>query len=209
MYKTAFLEKYLKFLYVNQIKEVDLSSLEQFSEQEFNNNEYFKLLFPHELEDVCSNIEQLRNQTLIKDNSSKLEAITKIREKIYFLTKARLETKLFNLEPEFLNQALYFTYIKPKNLLWSQKILWHCASEIWHFSGDNSTDLNYYSKRALLHGIYANSLRKYVNDLSPKKQETWDLLAQQIEAVMKIQQAKKLLNLKNLTNKLPFFRLFK
>jgi ubiquinone biosynthesis protein COQ9 len=45
----------------------------------------------------------------------------------------------------------------PQNGLTTSKKLSQLADEIWYFAGDKSTDLSWYSKRALLVGIYAST----------------------------------------------------
>ncbi|KAF1334756.1 Rpsu-divergently transcribed protein, partial [Globisporangium splendens] len=55
------------------------------------------------------------------------------------------------------------------------------SDEIWYFAGDKSTDASWYTKRALLTGIYASTELFMLSDQSPGFQDTWSFLDRRID----------------------------
>lgn len=47
--------------------------------------------------------------------------------------------------------------VQPQNTLHTAKHLMEMVDEMWHLAGDSSVDLNWYSKRMLLAGVYTSS----------------------------------------------------
>ncbi len=46
---------------------------------------------------------------------------------------------------------------QPQNSLHTIQTLARLSDDIWYYSGDKSTDLSYYTKRAILTGIYVST----------------------------------------------------
>lgn len=63
------------------------------------------------------------------------------------------------------------------------------ADAIWHAAGDTSTDYNWYTKRALLVGVYAATEFFMLTDCSPGYADTWAALDRRIEEVLQLGQA--------------------
>lgn len=61
---------------------------------------------------------------------------------------------------------------------------------IWETLGDTSTDLNWYTKRATLVGVYSSVLLFWLGDESEGFADTWAFLDRRIENVMQIEVAK-------------------
>lgn len=70
------------------------------------------------------------------------------------------------------------------------KLIWGTADAIWTALGDTSRDLNWYSKRATLSGVYSATVLYWLGDDSPGHQATWDFLDRRIEDVMSIEKMK-------------------
>ncbi|MCH2078530.1 MAG: COQ9 family protein [Rhodobacteraceae bacterium] len=70
------------------------------------------------------------------------------------------------------------------------KLIWGTADEIWNALGDTSDDLNWYSKRAILSGVYYSTLLYWLGDDSLDGQATWDFLDRRIDDVMLIEKVK-------------------
>jgi len=45
----------------------------------------------------------------------------------------------------------------PSNVLWAMRQQAVMVDEMWYWAGDRSTDLNWYSKRAMLSSIYIST----------------------------------------------------
>lgn len=74
------------------------------------------------------------------------------------------------------------------------RALWGTADAIWRALDDTSVDLNWYTKRATLSGVYASTLLFWLGDDSLDCQDTWGFLDRRIEDVMRIERAKAQVN---------------
>ncbi|GLD93964.1 hypothetical protein PINS_up002569 [Pythium insidiosum] len=69
----------------------------------------------------------------------------------------------------------------PPNAPGTMQKLGRLADEIWYFAGDKSTDATWYTKRAILTGIYASTELFMLSDESPNFEETWRFLDRRVE----------------------------
>lgn len=111
----------------------------------------------------------------------------KIREKIANGIMARLEWALPHREAVRRGLALLAT---PLHAPLAATSLWRTADAIWHAIGDTSTDMNYYSKRALLSGVYGSTALVWLDDTSDDLHITRAFLDRRIENVMQIEKVK-------------------
>lgn len=70
------------------------------------------------------------------------------------------------------------------------KAIWGTADLIWKTLGDTSEDINWYTKRVTLAGVYASTVLFWLGDETPGAQATWEFLDRRIEDVMRIETAK-------------------
>lgn len=70
------------------------------------------------------------------------------------------------------------------------RLIWDTADAIWTALGDPSDDINWYSKRATLSGVYSSTLLYWLGDTSTDSANTWAFLDRRIEDVMRIEKAK-------------------
>ena len=68
--------------------------------------------------------------------------------------------------------------------------LWRTADLIWATLGDTSRDVNWYTKRATLSGVYSSTVLYWLGDDSLDDQATWAFLERRVEDVMRIEKAK-------------------
>lgn len=66
------------------------------------------------------------------------------------------------------------------------KIAWRTADRIWDWAGDNATDYNHYTKRALLCGVLVSTTLAWLDDDSTGMQETEAFLKRRIDNAMSI-----------------------
>src|SRR3546814_11965516 len=78
----------------------------------------------------------------------------------------------------------------PQNLRRALTIGWRSADVMWRLAGDNATDYNHYSKRAILAGIYAATLAVFVDDESEGKAATRAFLDRRIDGVIRFEKTK-------------------
>ncbi|KAM9301963.1 ubiquinone biosynthesis protein COQ9, mitochondrial [Gastrophryne carolinensis] len=72
----------------------------------------------------------------------------------------------------------------PQNIPTSLKLLTAMVDDIWHYAGDQSTDVSWYTRRAVLAGIYNATELVMTQDSSPDFQDTWDFLQKRITDAM-------------------------
>ncbi|MCA7010342.1 COQ9 family protein [Wolbachia endosymbiont of Tribolium confusum] len=118
----------------------------------------------------------------------------KVRERIKLAVQIRLSNyaKLPNYR-EFLKNVLLFS-ILPQNTYFSSKLLYRTVSTIWYGIYDQSTDFNYYTKRAILAGVYLSTILFFINDYSEDFADTLSFLDKRINNVMTFQKFKTRLN---------------
>jgi ubiquinone biosynthesis protein COQ9 len=71
--------------------------------------------------------------------------------------------------------------LQPKNLTTTLQQISSISDEIWKLSGDQSTDINWYTKRALLSKIYVLTETYMLQDKSPNFEQTWEFLDNRLE----------------------------
>lgn len=70
------------------------------------------------------------------------------------------------------------------------KAIWGTVDAIWTALGDTSEDINWYSKRATLSGVYSSTVLFWLGDDSSGHQATWDFLDRRIDNVMQFEKLK-------------------
>lgn len=70
------------------------------------------------------------------------------------------------------------------------RAIWTTCDMIWTALGDTSQDGNWYSKRAILSGVYSSTLLYWLGDGSPGNQATWAFLDRRIDNVMQFEKLK-------------------
>jgi len=110
-------------------------------------------------------------------------AALKLRQRIALAVKLRLT----HLAPhrEAMRRALSFLAL-PQNAALGARLLYRTVDTIWYAVGDRSTDYNFYTKRALLAGVYAATVLYWVDDRSDGAVESWGFLERRLDNVMSI-----------------------
>jgi len=70
------------------------------------------------------------------------------------------------------------------------KLVWGTCDAIWDALGDTSDDVNWYTKRATLSGVYSATVLYWLGDTSDGHADTWEFLDRRIDNVMQIEKAK-------------------
>jgi len=90
----------------------------------------------------------------------------------------------------------------PQNAAEGTKALWGTADAIWTALGDTSDDVNWYTKRMTLSGVYGSVVLYWLGDDSPGHAATWAFLDRRIDGVMQIEKVKADLRANKLTSAL-------
>ncbi|XP_053558779.1 ubiquinone biosynthesis protein COQ9, mitochondrial [Bombina bombina] len=72
----------------------------------------------------------------------------------------------------------------PNNIPSSLKLLTAMVDDIWHYAGDQSTDVSWYTRRVVLAGIYNTTELVMLQDSSPDFEDTWTFLHNRISEAM-------------------------
>ncbi len=110
----------------------------------------------------------------------------KVREKITTAVRTRLEV-IGDKEAVRRGTTLFAL---PQHAADGAKAIWGTADAIWTAIGDTSDDINWYTKRATLSGVYASTVLFWLGDTSDGDTATWDFLDRRIEDVMRFEKFK-------------------
>jgi ubiquinone biosynthesis protein COQ9 len=112
-------------------------------------------------------------------------ASLKVRERVALGVRRRLE--LYAADREAIRRALAVLAL-PQNGPLALRLLYRTVDAIWYAAGDNATDFNFYTKRALLAAVYSSTLLAWLDDRSPGLEETWAFLDRRIADAMRLPQ---------------------
>jgi ubiquinone biosynthesis protein COQ9 len=70
------------------------------------------------------------------------------------------------------------------------RLVWGTVDAIWTALGDTSDDVNWYTKRATLGGVYSATVLYWLGDTSEDHADTWTFLDRRIENIMQIEKLK-------------------
>lgn len=85
-------------------------------------------------------------------------------------------------------------FAMPQHAAEGTRLIWGTADAIWTALGDTSEDVNWYTKRATLSGVYSSTVLFWLGDDSPEHQATWDFLDRRIDNVMQVETLKASVN---------------
>jgi len=111
----------------------------------------------------------------------------RIRERITAAVRVRLEQAAEHREA--VRRAAGLLAL-PQHADLAARSLWRTVDAMWRAAGDTSTDYNYYTKRAILSGVYSSTLLAWLGDESEDFAGTWSFLDRRIENVMQFEKAK-------------------
>jgi len=111
----------------------------------------------------------------------------RIRDKAAFAVMARLEPMRGDREAARRGAA---RLALPDAGAAAPRILWRAADRAWRAMGDPSTDINWYSKRAILSGVIGSTFTVFLDDKDPELADTRAFLDRRIDNVMKFEKVK-------------------
>ncbi|SDY21574.1 COQ9 family protein [Citreimonas salinaria] len=110
----------------------------------------------------------------------------RFRDRVAFAVRARIEA---TGDREVVRRGTTL-FALPMHAADGAKLIWGTADRIWTALGDTSQDLNWYSKRATLSGVYSSTVLYWLGDDSIDNDATWAFLDRRIDDVMRIEGAK-------------------
>jgi ubiquinone biosynthesis protein COQ9 len=146
-----------------------------------------RLAFPNGARDLAEYFLADGDRRMIERLAKSDLASMKIREKITFAVRTRLEVDAGNREA--LRRASTSLLIPPASGS-AVKSLYNTVDAIWVAIGDTSTDYNFYTKRATLAGVFTTTLACWFADESDDHADTWAFLDRRIADVMQVEKVK-------------------
>jgi len=110
----------------------------------------------------------------------------RIREKIALAVRFRIEAA----EDREAVRRGSTLFALPMHAAEGARLIWGTADAIWSALGDTSDDLNWYSKRATLAGVYGATVLYWLGDESFGHEDTWAFLDRRIGDVMQFEKVK-------------------
>ncbi|MEZ5745737.1 MAG: COQ9 family protein [Paracoccaceae bacterium] len=107
------------------------------------------------------------------------------RDRVALAVRSRLETA----DTEAVRRAAAL-FALPMNAPTGARLIWGTADTIWRALGDTSDDINWYSKRATLAGVYSATVLFWLGDTSDGHADSWNFLDRRIDDVMRIEKTK-------------------
>ncbi|MBI3497819.1 MAG: COQ9 family protein [Proteobacteria bacterium] len=141
--------------------------------------------FPEGAADLVGHFVDLADRRMLEALASRNLALLKVRERIQTAIRLRLEAVAPHREA--VKRAVGFLALPPYLGL-AFKLLYRTVDAIWYAAGDTATDYNFYTKRALLAGVYAATLMYWLEDRSPGQADSWAFLERRLADVMKVPQ---------------------
>jgi len=106
----------------------------------------------------------------------------RFRDRVALAVRLRLEAA----DREAVRRAATLMAL-PQNAPEAARALWSTADAIWTALGDTSEDGNWYSKRAILSGVYSSTVLYWLGDESEGHADTWAFLDRRIGDVMRFE----------------------
>jgi ubiquinone biosynthesis protein COQ9 len=110
----------------------------------------------------------------------------RFRDRVAFAVRVRLEL----VEDRELVRRGTTLFALPQHAADGARAIWRTCDHIWTALGDRSDDVNWYTKRATLAGVYASTVLYWLGDESEGATRTWEFLDRRIDGVMQIEKLK-------------------
>jgi len=164
-----------------------LETLRRAADKAGVSREIQRLAFPRGVMDLVGYYSEAMDQAMAAALAERDLSAMKVREKIALGVRLRIEALGAHKHAAY--RALRFLAL-PVFAGEGVKLVYRTVDRIWRECGDQSTDFNFYTKRALLAGVYTTTLMHWLDDDSEGGAATWELLARRIDQVMRIEKVK-------------------
>jgi ubiquinone biosynthesis protein COQ9 len=108
---------------------------------------------------------------------------TRMTERVTHAVKARIEVLMPHKEAA--RRAAAFLAL-PQHAALGAKLMAESVDAMWRAAGDKASDFSYYTKRALLGGVYGATFLFWLSDASENNQATWKFLDARIGDAMRL-----------------------
>ncbi|ABD56807.1 COQ9 family protein [Jannaschia sp. CCS1] len=146
-----------------------------------------RALFPRGAVDLAVAFHRRGDRALAEALATTDLGAMRFRERVAHAVKTRLDLVEDDKEAVRRGATLFALPIYAAD---GAKLVWETADVIWSGLGDSSQDLNWYTKRATLAGVYSATVLYWLGDQSEGHSATWAFLDRRIGDVMKIEDVK-------------------
>ena len=108
----------------------------------------------------------------------------RLRDRVAAAVWARIE--ILNPHKEAARRAAAFLAL-PHNAPLGAKLMMRTVDAMWRAAGDRSSDFSWYTKRAILAGVYGATVAYWLTDSSEGHAATWTFLGHRIDDAMRIE----------------------
>ncbi|AHM03104.1 hypothetical protein roselon_00671 [Roseibacterium elongatum DSM 19469] len=145
-------------------------------------------LLPRGAVDLALAFHRRGDAAMVKALRSADLSAMRFRDRVAYAIRLRLE--LVEADKETVRRGVTL-FALPIHAADGAKALWDTADAIWTALGDPSDDLNWYTKRATLSGVYSATVLYWLGDQSVDHSATWAFVDRRIDEVMQIETMKK------------------
>ncbi|MBY6202638.1 COQ9 family protein [Maritalea mobilis] len=145
-------------------------------------------LFPRGAVDLALAFHRRGDAAMVKALKAADLSAMRFRDRVAYAIRLRLE--LVEADKETVRRGVTL-FALPMHAADGAKALWDTADAIWTALGDSSDDLNWYTKRATLSGVYSATVLYWLGDQSVDHSATWSFIDRRIDEVMQIETMKK------------------
>ncbi len=124
-------------------------------------------------------------EMLERMQAANLESM-RYRDRVIFAVRTRLEL----IEDKELVRRGMALFALPQYAGLGAQAMWQTCDAIWRALGDTSIDVNWYTKRMTLSGVYGATVLYWLGDNSEGGADTWEFLDRRIEDVMQFEKFK-------------------
>ena len=164
---------------------------------------YYSILFPKGISEMMASLSDYLDQKILLANKQEKTNQKSIRGKI----RLALELRIIDSTSLKAQRKIASYFSKIENLDINLKASLKTCNIIWQYAGDQSTDFNYYTKRALLLTVYKRALNFYLKDNSKDYVQTRKFIQNALDNIVNIASLKgKIKSLKK--EDIPIIRLF-
>lgn len=143
-----------------------------------------ELLIPHGGADLAALLSRRHDHRALATLAEVHASNLKIRERIRRAVEARLDAAAQD-EPATRRWMGFLAL--PANLALAGRLAWESADVLWRWAGDEATDENHYSKRAILAGILSSAM---AIRMTQGRKVALDFVDRRIEDVMRFEKWK-------------------
>ncbi|MEM7711777.1 MAG: COQ9 family protein [Pseudomonadota bacterium] len=146
-----------------------------------------RFAFPRGAVDLALAFHQAGDDEMARQvNEAALDEM-RYRDRVAFAVRTRLEVAEPHKEAVRRGMTLFAL---PMHAADGMRALWNTSDAIWEALGDTSRDVNWYTKRMTLSGVYSSTVLFWLGDSSEGSADTWSFLDRRIDDVMIIEKIK-------------------